>query len=218
MKSAHTLSLSLAVASFALLCPILSHASAVNTSQGAMSSSNATAAMQEAQSMVPAQASLKTALDARKLHSGQQFQAELKTTVHLKNGPELPRGTMLIGMVAHDSMKTAGTSRLALRFTRAKLKDGKVIPIKATIVGIVSRSDASDYMSDNSSSIWNNKTLQIDQLGVISGVDLHSNIASNNSGVFVTTKKDDVKLSSGSHLALAIAEQNSNHKGANGGA
>lgn len=47
--------------------------------------------------------------------------------------------------------------------------------------------------------------LQIDEIGALSGVDLHSRIASKNSGVFVSTKKDDMKLSAGSEFALAIA-------------
>jgi hypothetical protein len=34
-------------------------------------------------------------------------------------------------------------------------------------------------------------------------VDLHSSIAGNNSDVYVSTRKDDVKLSAGSELALA---------------
>jgi hypothetical protein len=47
----------------------------------------------------------------------------------------------------------------------------------------------------------------VDQLNALSGVDLHSKIASNNSGVLVSTKNDDVKLRAGTEFALAIAEQ-----------
>jgi hypothetical protein len=36
-------------------------------------------------------------------------------------------------------------------------------------------------------------------------VDLHSSIAGNNSDVYVSTMKDNVKLIAGSELALAIA-------------
>ncbi len=34
-------------------------------------------------------------------------------------------------------MNQSGTSKLALRFTNAKLKNGQTVPIKATIVGIL---------------------------------------------------------------------------------
>jgi hypothetical protein len=37
-------------------------------------------------------------------------------------------------------------------------------------------------------------------------VDLHSRISSINSGVFVSTKKNDVRLAAGSEIALAIAQ------------
>ena len=49
--------------------------------------------------------------------------------------------------------------------------------------------------------------LNIDQIGALKNVDLHSRLASQNSGVFVSTKKDDVKLMKGSRLELALAEQ-----------
>jgi hypothetical protein len=45
----------------------------------------------------------------------------------------------------------------------------------------------------------------LDEIGVVSSVDLHSSIAGNNSGAYVSTRKDDVELSAGSELALAIA-------------
>ena len=101
-------------------------------------------------------------------------------------------------------------SRLALRFSKAELKDGKLIPIKATIVGLFppQAENGEGYniaAGDQQPNGWNASTLQVDQIGVVSGVDLHSRIAARNSGVFVTTKKDDVKLSSGSELLLAIA-------------
>jgi hypothetical protein len=159
--------------------------------------------------MVPAQVALENGLDARKAKPGEEFRARLDHTVHLKNGTELPHGTVLIGEVTTDDMQTKGNSRLALRFTKAELKDGKTIPLKATIVGVQPPDWDSPSGEDQTYQLpWSDHTLQVDQEGVLSGVDLHSRIASNNSGVFVTTKKDDVKLSAGSELTLAVAQQN----------
>lgn len=95
---------------------------------------------------------------------------------------------------------------LALRFTQADLKDGKTLPIKATIVDLSpGQSDYSELMDAANNPIpWDRKTEKVDAIGVLSGVDLHSNIAGNNSGVFVATKKEDVKLRAGSELSLAI--------------
>ena len=208
MKRAVVLSVSIAFASCALLFPVISQA---RNTQGlqASNSANNSAAKREAMQMVPAQVSLVKALDAKKITSGQQFQATLGKAIHLKNGPELPRGTKLIGTVTTDKMQAEGTSRLALRFTRAKLKNGKVLPVKATIVGIFPPAfNSYDYysdLSDPATNVWTSKTLQIDQIGALSGIDLHSNIASRASGVLVSQKKDDMKLKAGSRLDLAIA-------------
>ena len=64
---------------------------------------------------------------------------------------------------------------------------------------------------------WSAKTLQLDQENVVSGVDLHSKISSQNSGVFVSTKKDDVKLKAGSEIQFAIAPAASNNGQSTGG-
>lgn len=55
---------------------------------------------------------------------------------------------------------------------------------------------------------WNDGTLAEDQVGVIKGVDLHSRISSQNSGVLVSSSKDDVKLPRGTDLSLALASGN----------
>jgi hypothetical protein len=47
----------------------------------------------------------------------------------------------------------------------------------------------------------------MDQENVVSGVDLHSKISSQNSGVFVSTKKADIKLHAGS-VDLENSEKN----------
>ena len=220
MKREVALSLSIAFASFALLFPEISQARNVKGLPASNSGSSAFA-KREALRMVPAQVALVKSLDAKKIADGQQFQATLSKTIHLKNGPELPHGTKLIGTVAADHMQAGATSRLALRFTKAELKSGKVIPIKATIVGVFPPAyNSYDYYSDLSSpatNVWTNKTLQIDQIGALSGIDLHSNIASNDSGVLVSKKKDDMKLKAGSLIDLAIAARTSNN-GMSGGA
>ncbi|MGB6687341.1 MAG: hypothetical protein WBE76_05820 [Terracidiphilus sp.] len=210
MKREVILSLSIAVA-----CLVFAGTGFAQT-QNADQTAADTTAQQQATMMVRAQVAMVTGLDARKDKPGEEFRARLNGTVHLKNGPELPHGTVLIGQVTTDDMQTGGNSRLALRFTEAKLKDGKVIPLKAMIVGL--QPPDGDKPADQSELPWNAKTLQVDQVGVFSGVDLHSNIASQNSGVFVTSTKDNVKLRAGSELTLAIAAQGSGQQNAVSGA
>ena len=205
MKREATISLSIAVAAFAILLPQFAQAKTTSGTQSSMPQSR-----QEAMKMVPAQVSLTKDLDARRMQPGHAFRAKLNKDVRLDNGTELPHGTVLIGTVVTDKMQVAGKSRLALRFTKAQLKSGKVIPIKATIMGIAPPAyDAYENPTADDLGQWNHKTLQLDQIGALSGIDLHSKISSKNSGVFVSTKKDDVKLSAGSRMALAIAQRNS---------
>jgi len=164
----------------------------------------------EASEMVPARAYLVRKLDAKDDKIGSQFTAKLADTVHLKNGTELPRGTELIGDIATDEMQMEGNSKLALLINEARLKDGKTIPVKATIVGVYgpeSESMNGYYVApgQEEANNWTNHIVSIDQLNAIPGVELHSRIAGNNSGVFVAKKKNDVKLAGGSELAIAIA-------------
>jgi hypothetical protein len=180
-------------------------AQACNSGQDNSNSQTAAASSNEATQMVPAQAALIGTLDAKKAQAGEQFQTALTSKVHLKNGVELPSGTKLVGTVATDNSQS-GKRTLALRFTQAELKDGKTIPIKAMIVGLNPPEVGPPIdTTTESPNIWNFSSQQIDDVGVMSGVDLHSRIDSNNSGVFVATKKDDVKFAPRVRFALAIA-------------
>jgi hypothetical protein len=207
-KSIVTLSIAFAICTFVYTAA----ASAQNSTRADSvdPSVPASVAQHEASRMVAAQAILVDAIDAKKVQHGQQFRATLRDTVHLKNGVELPRHTVLVGTIATDEVGDGGTSTLALRFTQAELKDGKVVPIQADIMAVISPSDTDsenwDYNNvGNSGFNWNGTTLQIDE--PMSGFDLHSSIGSPDSGVFVSTKRDEMKISSGSQLSLAIAAQ-----------
>ena len=74
------------------------------------------------------------------------------------------------------------------------------MPVKVTIFSV--RKEVSDTESTEASSTgsWDKQALGVDQADAIPGIRLNSRIASPVSGVFVSTKKDDVKfpLESGS--------------------
>ena len=163
----------------------------------------------EATRMVRARAELTRPLDAKKDGIGSAVQAKLRQKVMLTNGTELPNGTILVGQVTNDDMQVQGTSKLALRFDQARLKNGTTVPIKATIVGFFNPETTNDegYPVEPGEQVpnsWNDGTLQVDQEGVVGGTDLHSRISSANSGVFVSTKKDNIKLREGSEIQFAI--------------
>jgi hypothetical protein len=217
MNKSSLLTVSTLIACGALLIPGAARAK-TSGANGAGSGEVSAAAESMAAQMVPAQAVLDKDLDARKTQPGQEFRATLTSTIHLKNGTELPRGTALVGTVATDKMESGGGSTLALKFTQAELKNGKTIPIEATIVGISPPSDSSAWDGSDAQAPpdpWNGSALQVDDIGVMSGVDLHSKIADEDSGVFVANKKEDVKFSARSQLSLAIGAQSGT--GMNGG-
>lgn len=198
MKREATISLSAAVLSLAFF-PGPAQAQGNN-------SSNLPSEQAEAQQMVPAQATFDKSFDAKKVQQGQQFEVTLNQKVKLKDSEELPRGTALEGTVVTDDMQSNGGSKLVLRFTQAHLKDGKTIPIRATITGVYSQGSLdAEYGGD-----WTPSQLDIEQNEAMHGIDLHSRIGAENSGTFETKNKGDVKFDRGSTLALAIASGQSN--------
>ena len=209
MKGGATISLSLALAFGAFVCPHAARAVSTHANAGTNAATARISARQEAAEMVPATADLKNEIDARKLQPGDRFQAVLQQDVQLKNGPKLDHGTILMGTVTADTTHPDRV-RLALRFTRAELKNGQTIPIKATVVELAqprSYPGSGTNLADQTG-LWSPHTLRVDQLGAISGVDMHSAIASRNSTVLISNKRDDVKLVAGSQLELAIAARN----------
>lgn len=185
----------------ALSMPALAQSASGPVSQGMEMSADSTGAS-EASQMVPAIAILPHTLDADKDHLDSAFEVQLDHKVTLSDGTVLPSHTVLNGKITRNAMQAAGTSEFALRFDQAQLKNGKTLPIKATIVDIARpSSDTDGYAASND---WTKQTLTVEQPNVVSGVDLHSAIASNDSAVFVSTKKHDVKVPAGSELKLAI--------------
>ena len=182
-------------------------------SQNANTEDSEQVAHHEATLMRPASAVLVNNLDAVKDQSGYAVSAKLQGKVSLSDGTELPRGTVLLGKITADDSQQQGTSKLALRFDQARLKNGTIVPIRATIVGFATPSEQTDVAGDPGHNYWTANTVQMDQQDAAPGVDLHSKIASQNSGVFVSTKKDDVKLKQGSQIQFAIGPGNSGQNG-----
>jgi hypothetical protein len=158
---------------------------------------------------VPAEVMLTKNLDARKDQPGATFEARLKSTVHLKDGTALPIGTLLEGKVATPDGKDAKTSQLSLVFTDARLKNGKDVPIQATIVGLADPALGTDPSATyDGPAAWNGTTMQIDLTGALNNVDLHSTIGGDISGTLIASGKGDLKLSAGVRISLALGDKN----------
>lgn len=188
--------------------------------QNTQKSNESSSARAEAADMVRAQAVLDRTIDARDVKPGDKITAKLSGKVRLKNGTELPSGTELIGKIGTDDMQKNGTSKLALVLDQAETKDGKTIPLKTTIVGVYGPGvgPATPYPvapGDQVTNDWTSAAVGVDQMGALSGVDLHSSVTSQNSGVLVSTKKDDFKVERGTEFALAVAPQQQGQQSAN---
>jgi hypothetical protein len=202
----------LAFATAVLALPFFAYA------QNATNQDSTQAEQHEASLMKPANARLVGNIDAVKNQPGYAVTAKLQGKVTLSDGTELPGGTLLLGKVTMDDSQQAGTKKLALLFDQARLKNGTTVPIRATIVGFYGQS-ASDFSEDGvpPANLWTASTLEFEQEDVARGVDLHSRIGSPNSGVFVATKRDDVKLGQGSQIQFAIAPAHSTQSGITAG-
>jgi hypothetical protein len=168
---------------------------------------------QEATLMKPASARLVGDVDSVKNQPGYTVSAKLQGKVTLSDGTELPGGTILLGKITTDDTQQQGAKKLALRFDQARLKDGTTRPIRAMIVGFYGTNTGDLENGTPLTNGWTASELQLDQENVARGVDLHSDIGSQNSGVFVATKRDDVKLRQGSQIQFAIAPAKTTQSG-----
>lgn len=211
MKYRSAISLPVAAACLLFLGPNFAAASSTVHQAASQQASASNAGQHEALKMVPAEARLTKALDARNARMGEEFRATLNQKVHLKNGTELPKGTELVGkVVKSQAMQNGEPSVMTLRFTQADLKNGKTVPIKATIVGLYDADDevGPSYAPTPPPNTWTPAALQVDQIDALNGADLHSKIAANNSGV-LKSSKNNIRFSRGTEFALAIAPRSS---------
>jgi hypothetical protein len=214
MKREVAVSLCAAVATLAFACAQCAQAQVSSNPQSNSQWTNSQSdnngdsaeARQEAQQMVPAQLTLLNNVSAKKSHEGDEVRAQLRSRDVVLNGTKLPIGTLLIGKIT-EAQATPGNVRLAMRFSDAKLKDGQTIPVKATIVAIEPPGDGVDGIQQAqvpAEDVWNRNVLQVDELGAVGGADLHSSITGDNSGVIVSDRKDNVRITAGSQIDIAI--------------
>ena len=154
----------------------------------------------------PAVVMLTKSLDGKKLATGAIVQTKLTDTIHLADGTKIPGGSLLNATVTKDDTQNGGV-KLTLRFGEAKLKDGKSVAIKGIILD-VSRQPADPSGLQHGMTApanFDHQSAIVDAVGVLEGVDLHSNVSNDDSGVLVTTTGSDVKLPTGTEIELAIA-------------
>lgn len=163
-----------------------------------------------AQTLLGVNARLDHALDSKTAATGQVVTAKLDGSVTTPDGLRLPRGTELVGKV--DEVKASekgGPASVSLVFASAKLKDGKSVPVKATLVAAFP-SDEGDTASFSQQTIpappeqiQANTSIHQDA-GALGKVSLVSAVKSSDSGTFSRTD-GNFHLSSGTCLQFGIA-------------
>lgn len=169
--------------------------------------------------LVSAQAQLSHALSTENAAQGQVVTAKLTSSVKTAEGMKMDKGTMLIGKVEKvERSNNNGPARLSIVFDQARLKDGKTIPVKATLLGAYP-SNAGSYYAETGVSgnmIPNQPHMissqeKIDQMpGTLSHVGMHSAVQSNVSATFIA-KDRNVELKKGTRLQVAIAPLTANN-------
>jgi hypothetical protein len=189
--------------SVAVLVALCSYAGAQTSSQSAQLQ------------LVSANAQLTQSLDSRSAKPGQAVTAKLTSNVKNNGAVELEKGAILMGQV-EQVQPAAGNApaKLSLVFNQAKLKDGQTVPVKLTLLGAYP-GDTGEYfdLTGNTGSLTDGQPHIIpsdqktDQVaGALRHVSLHSDAASDTSGVFTSDSKN-FELKRGTKFQVAIAAE-----------
>jgi hypothetical protein len=198
MKREGTISLCTAILSVAFLSGALqSNAQSGVAGAGKNDSAEHSASLR----MVAAQTVFNKSLEGKNVKAGQEFEVSLVQKVKLNDGQELPKGTVLVGTIVTSNMQSSGNSKLAVRFTQARQKDGKTIPIQAVLIGLY---DQGSLNAEYGSNGWDPGQVNVQQDKAAGGLILRSQVGAGDSGT-LESKKDNVKVDRGSALFLAIA-------------
>src|SRR6185437_473179 len=155
--------------------------------------------------LVSANARLTHDLNAKDAAQGQTVTAKLTSDVKAADGMNLEKGTMLTGKVEQVRKSSDnGPSQISVVFNEARLKDGKTVPVKATLLGAYPPNSGSYYADTGSNgtlTAGEPQTIPADQkivqeAGTLSHVTMRSAVQSKASATF-SSKDRDVNLKRG---------------------
>ncbi|HEX3662899.1 MAG TPA: hypothetical protein VHU89_15800 [Acidobacteriaceae bacterium] len=170
-----------------------------------------------AQSLAGVTTTLDHTLESKSARVGEPVTATLRESVK-RDGLNLPRGTELVGKVAAvNAAQNGGQSSLSLLFTTAKLKDGKEVPVKATIIAAFPRSV--NDSGDGSGATLGEPPQQVPSDGVfdqepgaLSHVTMTSAVKNDESATFTSSR--EFKLQAGTFLQLGVGAAGASSTGA----
>ena len=194
----------------AMLIATCGYAGAQTTPQNTQTTQTA---QQTQQSLVSVNATLEHGLNSKDATQGQTVQAKLTDSAKTENGMKLDKGTVLLGKVEQVQKSTDNSpAKLSVTFDQAKLKDGRTVPVKATLLAAYPPNGGNYYPYTGSSSMTlgtQNQTVSDDRKvdqepGALGDVAMHSAVQDNTSGTF-TNKNGNINLRKGTQLQIAVA-------------
>ena len=166
-----------------------------------------------AQTLAGVNATLDHSFNSKGAKTGEVVTARLTSSVKTPDGVDLPKGTELVGKVAAVKAETNGGVSVSLLFDAAKLKDGKQVPVKATLLAAYPASTGNDgedsvqVIGAPPAHVISTDTFD-QEPGALGHVSLKSAVKSDNSGTFASSD-GNFKLGSGTYLQIAVAGTNS---------
>lgn len=170
-----------------------------------------------AQSLAGVTTTLDHTLESKSATVGQPITATLKGSVKT-DGLDLPKGTRLEGKVAEVTpAQNGGQNSVSVIFTTAKLKDGKEIPIKATVIAAYPRT--ADDGVEGAGITMGAAPHQVpldgtydQEAGALAHVDMKSAVKSADSATF--SSRDNFRLPAGTFLQLGVGSAETSGSGA----
>ncbi|HEX3985251.1 MAG TPA: hypothetical protein VHX13_01480 [Acidobacteriaceae bacterium] len=163
--------------------------------------------MASAQTLAGVTTTLDQTLESKSAAVGTPITATLKGSVKA-GGLDLPKGTQLIGRIAEVKAAQKGSpASVSVVFATAKLKNGKEVPVKATVIAAYPRS--ADQGGEDGGITMGAPPQQVpldgvydQEPGALSRVSLKSAVKSSDSATFASN--ENFKLPSGTLLQLGV--------------
>jgi len=186
---------------------------AEQTQQNATPNENQNATLPPNTKLVSVNATLEHSLNSKDATQGQTVQAKLTDNAKTENGMKLDKGTLLLGKVEQvQKSNDNGPAKLSVTFDQAKLKDGRIVPVKATLLAVYPPNGGNYYPSTGSSSMTlgtQQESISADKKvdqepGPLGNVSMQSAVQSDTSGTFTSTDRN-INLRKGTQLQIAVA-------------
>ena len=152
-------------------------------------------------SRIEGNAELVQTLNVNSATQGQAVTLKLTSTIETPAGNKLPSGTELVGQIASVTPYAQNApATLAFTFDQARLKDGKTLPIHATLVGIApAGADLAPIDAIQPDSVF------VQEPGAIGGIALRGSMQESISGTITDTRRN-LKLNGGTEFLVAVRD------------